>query len=106
MSLPTYTQVTVASGGTTSTTYETKSATRGSLQLPSAFTGTNLAFHGSNDGVTFTACPIEGNETNPLTTAGASGNYSFPVKAFVFRFLRLVVDAQAAARTITILTRD
>lgn len=105
MSQPTYTIVTIANAGTVSSAYETKGATRGSFQLPAAFTGTNLAIHGSNDNSTFTAVPVEGNEAATMTVA-ASGCYVFHVKSFCFRYLRFVVDAQAAARTLTVCTRD
>ena len=107
MSLPMYTNVTILNGGTTSTTYETRGANRGSFQMPATMTGTATTINVSNDGVNFTACPVlTGLETNPITTTG-NGSYSFPVKTFNFRYLQLVSGgAEAAQRTITITTRD
>lgn len=105
MSQPTMSTVTIANGGTTSTTYETQGATRGSFQMPATITGTACTVNVSNNGTNWTACPVEGNEVNPLTVA-ASGSYHFPVKAFSFRYMQFVMDAQGQAVTITLATRD
>ena len=106
MSQPTYKPVTIANTGTTSSTYETLGALKGSFQLPT-FTGTSLTINVSNDNTTFTACPVEGNEANPMTVSASGGAYSLPVKAFSFRYIQLVSgSAQGAARTILIVTRD
>ena len=98
--------VTIAASATASAGFGTGQATRGSFQLPSTFTGTAITFNVSNDGVTFVACPVEGNEAVTITVA-ASGSYSFPVKAFNFRYLQLVAgSSQASLCTITLFTRD
>ena len=109
MSQPTFTSVAIANGATAASAYETKGATRGSFQLPAAFTLTaaTITVNVSNDGSTWTACPVEGNEANPITGVVVGGTYSLPVKAFSFRYLQLVAGtAQTAARTITFFTRD
>ena len=101
--------ITIANGVTASSTFQTGQATRGSFQLPSAFTLTaaTITVNVSNDGTTWTACPVEGNEANPITGVVVGGTYSLPVKSFSFRYLQLVAGtAQAAARTITFFTRD
>jgi hypothetical protein len=96
---------TIAASGTTSDARNTGRASRGSFQIPSAFTGTNCAVHVSNDGTNFVACPVEGNEVITQTVA-TNGSYSFPIKTFNFKYFRFVVDAQATARTITLFTRE
>ena len=97
--------VTIASGGTTSTTFELNYATRGSFQLPT-MTGTAITVKVSNDDATYTNCPAEGSETNPATTASA-GTYALPIKCFNFRYLKLVSgSAEGADRVIDIVTRD
>ena len=107
MSQPTYTTVTIANGATAASAYETKGAERGSFQLPAAMTGTTITINVSNDAATWTACPIEGNEINPITSTAASKTYSLPTKAFNFRYIQLVSgSAEAAARSILICTRD
>lgn len=98
--------ITIASGDTASAAFGTGQATRGSFQIPSAFTGTAVTFRVSNDGTNFVNCPVEGNET--VTPAVApSGTYSFPVKFFSFRYGQLVSgSAEAAARIIPCFLRD
>ena len=97
--------VTILSSGTVSTTFELNFATRGSFQLPT-MTGTAITVKVSNDDVTYTNCPAEGSEANPITTASL-GTYSLPVKCFNFRYLTLVSgSAEGADRVIEIVTRD
>ena len=97
--------VTIASAGTISTTFELNFSTRGSFQLPT-MTGTAITVKVSNDDVTYTNCPVEGSETNAITTASA-GTYALPVKCFNFRYLKLVSgSAEGADRVIEIVTRD
>lgn len=96
---------TIASGATASAAFGTGQAKHGSFQLPT-MTGTTTTFKVSNDGTNFTNCPIEGNETNPLTTA-TNGTYSFPIKFFNFKFGQLVSGStEAADRTILLFTRE
>ena len=98
--------ITIASGSTASAAFGTGQATRGSFQIPSAFTGATVTFKVSNDGTTFTNCPVEGNESVTPTVA-ANGTYSFPEKFFSFRYGQLVsASAEAAARTIPCFLRD
>lgn len=98
--------ITIAISTTASVAFGTGQATRGSFQIPSAFTGSTVTFRVSNDGVTFTNCPVEGNESVTPTVA-ASGTYSFPVKFFNFRYGQLVSgSSEAAARTISCFLRD
>ena len=98
--------VTIAAGATASAAFGTGQATRGSFQLPASMDGTTITFNVSNDGATWQACPIEGNETNPLTTA-SSKTYSFPVKFFNFRYGQLVSGTtETLAKTISLFTRD
>ena len=103
-----YEAITIASGATGSNAFQTIGCNRGSFLLPT-MTGTTITFNVS-DSLTepavgssgWTACPIEGNETNPLTTASGK-TYSLPVKAMNFRWLQLVSgSAEGAARTIYI----
>lgn len=98
--------ITIASGQTASAAFGTGQAKQGSFQIPAAFTGTTVTFKVSNDGVTFTNCPVEGNESvTPTITAG--GTYSFPQKFFNFRYGQLVSgSAEGAARTIPCFMRD
>lgn len=113
MSAGTHTVVTVAAAGTVSSAYEWKGANRGSFKIPAVFDGTNCAVHVSNDIPTpsapaptnFVACPIEGNEVQPIVVA-VNKSYSLPVKAASFRWIRFVVDAQTLACDITLFTRD
>ena len=97
--------VTIPSGST-SISFGTGQANRGSFQLPT-MTGTTITINVSNDGVSFPEkCPVEGNETNPITTQ-TNGTYSFPVKAFNFRYLQIVSGStETAARNIGLFTRD
>ena len=98
--------ITIALGETASVAFGTGQATRGSFQIPSDFTGATVTFRVSNDGTTFTDCPVEGNESVSPTVA-ANGTYSFPVKFFSFRYGQLVSgSAEAAARTISCFLRD
>lgn len=98
--------MTIAAGEQNSTALGTGQATRGSFQIPSAFTGANVTVQVSHDGTNFVNCPVEGNEANPITVA-ASGTYAFPVKVFNFKYVRLrSASAEAAARTISVFTRD
>ena len=107
MSQPTYKAVTILSGATTASAYETKGATRGSFQLPAAFTGVAMTVNVSNDtSLSWVACPVEGNEANPITVAQGKA-YSLPVKCFSFRYVQLVSgSAEGADRTIQFCTRD
>lgn len=98
--------ITIESGQTDSLAFGTGQATRGSFQIPLQFTGTTVTFKVSNDGTTFTDCPIEVNESlTPTITAG--GTYAFPDKFFHFRFGQLVSGStEDAARTIACFLRD
>ena len=98
--------LTIANGATVSSTYDTGSATRGCFQLPAAFTGVNCAVHGSIDGATFTQVQVDTVGESATLTVAANGTYSFPSKTFNYPFVRLVVDAQAAVRTVTLFSRD
>lgn len=96
---------TIAASGTTSDVRSFGRASRGSFQLPTDFTGTAITVEVSIDGVTFVACPIEGNEVSPIVVA-AGKTYSFPVKAFNFPKYRFVAGStQTTAQTITIFAR-
>lgn len=98
--------ITISSGQTASAAFGTGQATRGSFQIPSDFTGATVTFKVSNDGVTFTNCPVEGNESVTPTVA-ASGTYAFPDKFFNFRYGQLVSgSAEGAARTLPCFLRD
>lgn len=96
--------VTVLSGATVSSSFRSQMRA-GSYQIPAAFTGTNCSVHGSIDNTTFTAVRVEGNESATETVA-AGGTYALPVKSVCYKYLRFVVDAQAADRSIAIFTRD
>jgi hypothetical protein len=100
--------VTIPASGTQSAAFGTGQATRGSFQLPAGMTGTTTTFEVTNEDTptNWQACPIEGNETNPLTTA-SSKSYSFPTKLFNFKFARLVSGTtETADRVIRIFTRE
>ena len=113
MSQGTYSTVNVANGGTQSTGYRLKGANRGSFLIPAAFTGTNCkvqvaiaaAAEPELASSAWTDLPVEGNEAVTQTVA-VEKSYAFHVKTFNFDWLRFVVDAQGAARSITIFTRD
>ena len=97
--------LTIAASGTTSSVL-TSQATRGSFTLPAGMTQATLTIQVSNDGTTWSSCPIEGNEVNPVASTAAAV-MSFPVKALNFKKIRfLAPGAEAAERTITIFTRD
>lgn len=96
-------EATVANGGTTSTKIALGGARTGSFKIPSAFTGTNCAVQISIDGTNFTSVLLQGNET---VTVAAGGTYAMPEKSCAAKYIRFLVDAQAAARTITVFLRS
>lgn len=95
---------TIANGQTASNNIELCGAVAGSVQLPAAITGTALTIKGSIDGVTYTEVVEEGGESNPLVVA-AAGTYALPIKTFSYKYLQLVMDAQGAARSISVYLR-
>ena len=97
----------IAAGGTASGAFGTGQGQRGSFQLPSVMVGTSITVKVSNDGATWTDCPVEGNEANPITSTAADRTYSLPVKAFSFKYLQLVSNAvETGGATITVFMRD
>ncbi len=92
--------VTIAVDGTT-VSFGTGLAAWGAVQMPSAITGTSLTVNYSNDNSNWTAVPTEGSETNPITVE-ADGTYRLPSWAFSAQYIQLKMDAQAAARTLTL----
>lgn len=95
---------TIAASGTDSTVIPLGQFNAGSVQLPSAITGEDLTFNYSHDKTNWTAVPALTDESNPATVA-ANGTYVIPAMAFRAPYLQLVMDEQAAARTITIFLR-
>lgn len=99
-------ELTIPAGASASNARETGGNSRGSFQCPAALTGTTLTMQVSYDGVTWSSCPVEGNETAAVTF-GAGANFSWPVKAFSFRYMRLLSNGtEAAARTFPLFGRD
>ena len=99
--------ITIASGAQNSGAIGTGQATRGSFQLPT-FTGTAITVQVTNEDTptNFTSCPVEGNEANPITVT-SNGTYSFPVKTFSFKYVRLRSgSAEGAERSISTFFRD
>ena len=78
----------IAAGQTASAAVGTGQAGRGSFFVPD-IVGTAITVNVSDNGTNWTTCPVEGNEANPITVAD-NNTYSFPVKAFSFRFFQLV----------------
>ncbi len=80
----------------------------GSIQLPSAITGTTLSFGFSNDGSNFTTVPAEGNEANPVATGDvvASSTHALPYKTFSAKHCRINMATQTADRVIKVFLRD
>ena len=102
-------EITIASGQTASSVFGTGQGSRGAFQLPATMDGTSITIQVSNDATNWTTCPIETSETNPRTTA-ASGTYDFPIRAFSFKYIRLLhATAQTTGtlpRVIPVFTRD
>lgn len=99
-------KITIPAGATESLAFGSGQGKGGAFQLPTGFEGTSVTIKISNDGVTFTNAPIEGNETNPLTV-DAGGTYVFPVKTLYAGYLQLVAgSAQAVAQQIAVFMRD
>lgn len=91
--------VTVALNGTTGDIRLDEFA-GGLIILPAAWTGTTLAWHVSYDGTTFVPLYGESGATAATATAGTSRAIPIPTSAFGAKYVRFVVDAQAAARTV------
>lgn len=92
--------VVIASGGTTFD-IDLRKFAGGIVILPSAITGTALAWHVSNDGTTFTALYSSGSSSAAVAdTVAASRAYQIPAEAFAAGWVRGVMDSQGAARTI------
>lgn len=96
---------TIAVNTSTSSTLSIGGARRGTFQLPTAFTGANVAVQFSIDGSVFTAVPPMTWESNPQNVA-ANGTYSIPAKAFDAKFMQLVSGGtENAARSIPVFFR-
>lgn len=94
---------TIASGAATSTSFAVGEFLRGSVQIPSAITGTTLATHVSNDGTNFTA--LQDAAGNVLTVSPMAANESILIRpeAFNFKFCRFVSGSnEGADRTLSV----
>ena len=99
--------VTIANGASLSGAVMLGAGVPLAIQMPAAFTGTELTFQGSNDGITFYDIYDGGAELS--VTAAASQNVVLPASALAgFNRLKVrsgtasVPTAEAAERTLTL----
>ena len=80
----------IENGGTVSGSLGLEGHSRGSIQFPAAFTGTNVQASGSNDGTNFT-------DIGSVLTKANNGVVSLPAALFDCAFMRLTSQAAEAA---------
>lgn len=98
--------LTIAASGTTSDALSCKEACGAVIIMPAAITGTNLAFHVS-DTISGTYVPVYNSSNAAVTrTVAASRAYALPDEALSAAYVKLVMDAQAAARSIKVTTKS
>lgn len=94
--------VTVSSGQTTSEAIHGGEFERGSVQLPSAITGTTLNFDVSNDGTTWDSVRDDSGAAVANQTVAADQVHNVHPNCFKSRYFRLVMASQGADRSIIV----
>jgi len=76
---------------------------RGSVQIPSAYTGTTLDFEVSNDaGTTWDVVRVAAGTAVGTQTVAVDQIHNIPAEVFMSRWARCVTPAQAADRTLVV----
>ncbi|UEM08052.1 hypothetical protein JL101_035975 (plasmid) [Skermanella rosea] len=101
-----FTDASIANGQTTSGTIALNGSTLCGIHMPAAFTGTSLSFQAaSSDSGTFQTIQWNGADYSVAVTAGRYVALNPSIYAGV-SFLRIVSSAsEAAARTLTVVSR-
>ena len=93
--------VTIAASGTASSVIDCRGMFATHVVMPAEFTGTALKPQGSVDGAAF--ADIYDDEGNLVTlTVAAARIYTLPYRVYGLSYLRFAVDAQDAARALTV----
>lgn len=95
--------VTIANGGTDSTAFDMRGFTGGIVILPGAITGTALSFKVSDaEGGAYVPLRKSDDTAVEALVVGASRAFALPVGLKGAAWVKLVMDAQGAARSIKV----
>lgn len=100
--------LTIANGGTASTTFVANYMAAYGLQMPSAFTGTSISFTVSADGATFQALyeqddPATGTQRQVTLAVTQGRSYDLPAALTTWQAFKIVSNgAEAADRSLVV----